>query len=84
MELNAAEWHAASVEKGPPVEKVAENATAGRWPSGEERWRATALECGGARGRQPVGRGGERRGGMVALEHTLSGAVNGEEQTTGS
>jgi hypothetical protein len=29
------------------------------------------LECHGDRGRRPVGRGGERRGGVVALEHAV-------------
>jgi hypothetical protein len=48
---------------------VVENVEAGRWPGGEEEWRAAALEHGGERGRRSVRRGEERRDGMVTLEH---------------
>jgi hypothetical protein len=39
---------------------------------GEEGWWAATLERGGERGWRPVGRGGERCGGVVALEHTVA------------
>jgi uncharacterized protein YdaU (DUF1376 family) len=41
VELDAAEWHAALVEKVAPVEKATgavENAAAGRWPVEREGW----------------------------------------------
>jgi hypothetical protein len=38
-----------------------------------EGWWAAALERGGERGQRPVGHGGERCGGVVALEHTRDG-----------
>jgi hypothetical protein len=80
VELDVAEWRAAPVEK---AGDAVGNTAAGGWPGGEEGWRATALEHGGERGRWPVGRCGERHGGVVALEHATvcgrDGAMNGEE-----
>jgi hypothetical protein len=43
----------------------------------------TALECGGERGRRAVGRGGERRVGVVALEHTHGGECHVLEHVLG-
>jgi hypothetical protein len=50
-----------------------ENDPAGGWPGGEEGWRVAALEHGGERGWRSVGRGGERRRDVVALEHARGG-----------
>jgi hypothetical protein len=74
VELDVTEWRAAPLEKAALVEKVAgavESAGAGRWPGGEEGWRAAALEHRGERGRA-VRRGGERHGVVVALEHAMA------------
>jgi hypothetical protein len=65
------------VEKIALVDKAAgavENVAVGKWPGGQEgRWVA-ALERGGERERTTtIGRGGERRNGMVALEHVRGG-----------
>jgi hypothetical protein len=77
-ELDAVEWHAAPMENAATctVEKagsVVENATANRWPV--ERKDGAAGGGVGAwwrkRGWHPVGRGGERRCGVVSLEHAV-------------
>jgi hypothetical protein len=69
------------VEKAAPVEKAAdavENAMmADRSVERNEGWWAAALECGGERGRRPVGCGGERCDGVVALEHMRDGERRG-------
>lgn len=68
-ELNAAEWYAAPVQKAPGA---VENAAAGGWSGGEKGWRAAVLKCGGERGWWLVGHDGERRSGMVVLEHAAA------------
>jgi hypothetical protein len=74
VELDAAEWRSAPMEK---AVGAMENTVAGGWPDGEKGWWAAALERGGERGRRSVGRGGERHGGVVALEHAHGGERRG-------
>lgn len=75
VKLDAIEWHATSVEKATPGGE-------GRQRRGEHRggrmawWRRRmaggGIERGGEGGWRSVERGGERRGGMVALEHAAA------------
>jgi hypothetical protein len=56
VELDAAEWRAAPVEK---VASAVESAVMGRWPGGEEVWQVAAPVYGGETGRWLVRRVGE-------------------------
>jgi hypothetical protein len=70
-ELNVTEWRTSLLKKG--VSAV-ENAVVGGWPDREEGWWAAALENAAA----PWSRWSTLR----RCRH--EGAINGEEQTTGS
>jgi hypothetical protein len=77
VELDAAEWRAAPVEK---VASAVESAVMGRWPGGEEVWQVAAPVYGGETGRWLVRRVGEwpRRHAVDAKTQYV------EEWTTGS
>jgi hypothetical protein len=84
-EHDTANWCATPVEK---AAGAVENITLGGWLSGEEGWRAAALERGGEGGQRPVERGGGCCGDVVTLEHTRGGECSGGvvtlEHTRGS